>query len=385
MAGALNPAPRSSNYTTASSTGWLSVWRPWLGSNPHSCLDPDADSDLTTGFNTRSACRLDSGVSSCWALGYDDDLDPALQSRSNSGLARYSNHDVNQRLSPDSDSSLRRSNSDVNNSLASALDPGVIMVRVQKQTFELPMMSEESFQQTTTFSDNVSARSNEGWLEASRPDAMSRGGILLIWAEEKDKQQGYDSTQADASRFRAHREDSRPVDSAAVVSLLTDTSFDPAFGGTEEMDLDPAAASSLLTRSEMEMLNSFRKQIGRSSDRASTTASSQAGLSGLSLIPDIDSFLQQNDPSTLRRQGMQATAQPSLTLSDSVLKHLRGAVDWVTVHERYHDEIWGYLRPALEPAKEEMEEKGQEGLTGEEDTDGPAFRRLKVNLRHMQV
>jgi hypothetical protein len=73
-----------------------------------------------------------------------------------------------------------------------------------------------------------------------------------------------------------------------------------------------------------------------------------------------------------------------MTLRDSVLEYLPGAEDWVTVHERYHDDVWGYLRPALEAAKAEIEERGLEIQEGDEN-DGPAVRRLKMILKHMRA
>jgi hypothetical protein len=96
------------------------------------------------------------------------------------------------------------------------------------------------------------------------------------------------------------------------------------------------------------------------------------GLSSVSLVPDIDAFLNEHDGS-------------GVSLRDSVLAELPGSGEWVGVQERYHDEVWGYLRPALEAAREEIEEAkggGGEGV-GHGDGDGPAVRRLKMILKHM--
>ena len=71
-----------------------------------------------------------------------------------------------------------------------------------------------------------------------------------------------------------------------------------------------------------------------------------------------------------------------------MLTGLPGAEDWVAVEEMYQDEVWGYLKPALQAAAKEMEEQnqgqdqGQGGSTGE---DGPAVARLKMILRHMRA
>ena len=54
------------------------------------------------------------------------------------------------------------------------------------------------------------------------------------------------------------------------------------------------------------------------------------------------------------------------------------------VQERYVDDVWGYLEPVLEAAKEEIEDGDKFEGTGHEDGDGPAVRRLKMILVHMK-
>lgn len=71
-----------------------------------------------------------------------------------------------------------------------------------------------------------------------------------------------------------------------------------------------------------------------------------------------------------------------------MLTSLPGAEDWVAVEERYHDEVWGFLRPTLEAAKQEIESGGGEASRQGPDgsaVDGPAVARLKMVLRHMAV
>lgn len=133
----------------------------------------------------------------------------------------------------------------------------------------------------------------------------------------------------------------------------------------------------------MRILESFRREIGVDSSPAPTSSGSgtilpqgPVALSGISLVPDIDAFLNEHDPSSV---------SSSSSLRDKVLSELPGSNEWVGVQDRYHDEVWGYLRPALEAAREEIEEsKGEDeshGLGGHED--GPAVRRLRMILTHM--
>lgn len=253
--------------------------------------------------------------------------------------------------------------------------------------FEIPALSEEAFQRLGAYSDEASLQRDTGYGTVHRDTSLSDlQGETGNW---KGKQRAHDPMQVDYSSAweradnpgaQAHTYEPQASDGAEVVSLLADTSFDPDFGGTEDLDLDMAAAPPPLTAAEIKMLDSFRRQIG---DSDSNPQIHQPGLSSLSLVPDIDTFLQQNDPSAFT-QGTSTSAASGMTLRDSVLEYLPGAEDWVTVHERYHDEVWGYLRPALEAAKAEIEEKGPDAQEGDEN-DGPAVRRLKMILKHMRA
>ncbi|KAF3391774.1 hypothetical protein F1880_007806 [Penicillium rolfsii] len=254
--------------------------------------------------------------------------------------------------------------------------------------FEIPALSEEAFQRLGAYTDETSPQVGSEQGNAYRDTSLSDlQGETGNW---KGKQRAHDPVQldytsawerADHPGSQTHAYEPQSTDGAAVVSLLTDTSFDPDFGGTEDLDLDLAAAPPPLTAAEIKMLDSFRRQIG---DLPDATAQHQPPrLSSLSLVPDIDTFLQQNDPSAFTHS-TDASAASILTLRDSVLKYLPGAEDWVSVHERYHDEVWGYLRPALEAAKAEIEERGPDGQDGEEN-DGPAVRRLKMILKHLRA
>lgn len=254
--------------------------------------------------------------------------------------------------------------------------------------FEIPALSEEAFQRLGAYTDEMSPQLGSEQGNAYRDTSLSDlQGETGNW---KGKQRAHDPMQldytsawerADHPGSQTHTYEPQPTDGAAVISLLTDTSFDPDFGGTEDLDLDLAAAPPPLTAAEIKMLDSFRRQIGDSSDP--NTQYQQPGLSSLSLVPDIDTFLQQNDLSASTHSA-DTSAASNTTLRDSVLEYLPGAEDWVTVHERYHDEVWGYLRPALEAAKAEIEERGPETQEGDEN-DGPAVRRLKMILKHMRA
>ncbi|KXG52137.1 uncharacterized protein PGRI_084210 [Penicillium griseofulvum] len=166
-------------------------------------------------------------------------------------------------------------------------------------------------------------------------------------------------------------EHTQTTDGAAVVSLLSDATFDPNFEDpttVPDTEIDIAAMPHPLSASEKEALDSFRKGMGVEEER-------EGRLTGRSLVPDIDVFLSQGLGSW---EGNTVTG--STSLRDEVLTNLPGAGDWVGVQERYHDEVWGFLQPVLEEARVEIEGR-EEGGGGE---DGPAVRRLKMILMHMK-
>ncbi|CAG8909882.1 unnamed protein product [Penicillium egyptiacum] len=170
------------------------------------------------------------------------------------------------------------------------------------------------------------------------------------------------------------------TDGAAVVSLLSDTNFDPNFEDpttVPDTEIDIAAAPGPLSTAEREALDSFRRGLGLNEEKEKR----EGRLTGASLVPDIDVFLSQGAGSGIGIGEGDTTGSTSTStatsLRDAVLMNLPGAGDWVGVQERYHDEVWGFLQPVLEEARAEIEGKG----AGE---DGPAVRRLKMILMHMK-
>lgn len=249
--------------------------------------------------------------------------------------------------------------------------------------FALPPLTEDEFQLSHANIDTGSDGAGFGAGDWSHSSLQDETGS---W---KGKQPAYDPEQAAYNEAWERTQIPSPVDTqppllqsadgAAVVSLLSDSSFDPNFDpSTEDLNLDPAPSPPPLNTAEIDMLNSYRREL-----RLPTSNSRQEQpLSSLSLVPDIDTFLQQNDPQEFST--VDGNIRPTnLALRDAVLTYLPGAADWVDVQERYHDDVWGYLRPALEAAKEELEEK-QDG-SEHNDEDGPAVRRLKMILRHMKT
>lgn len=254
----------------------------------------------------------------------------------------------------------------------------------QKGAFDLPPLTQDEFQ---------NAYSNDHELFASNQN-------LSLGTEESGKGKGKQGEQderlsyqpGDVSDFSttwqsasSYTEETKttptsatdtPLDGAAVVSLLSDKSFDPEFALdpdtiNTETDLLPPAP---LTKDEIEMIDSFRRRFTpQEPPQHHQQQPQEHRLTSFSLIPDIGTFLDSVPPQ------IQSDAT---SLRDAVLSSLPGAADWIAVEERYHDEVWGYLRPTLEAAKKEIEENESQG-DGAGEGDGPAVRRLKMVLRHM--
>ncbi|KAJ6186491.1 hypothetical protein N7519_007792 [Penicillium mononematosum] len=253
----------------------------------------------------------------------------------------------------------------------------------------LPALTEDEFQHghgyereidllhaTTTTNSNTLPQSHEDlqtpsstWKGKARASDPTQHQFETIWQRQ----------------YPQNPQTSTPTDGAAVVSLLSDTNFDPNFEDpttVPDTEIDIAAAPGPLSAAEKEALDSFRRGLGLDEERSEGTR-----LTATSLVPDIDVFLSQGAASGIgiaegNTTGSASTATAT-SLRDAVLANLPGAGDWVGVQERYHDEVWGFLQPVLEEARAEIEEKGgEEGLGAGED--GPAVRRLKMILMHMK-
>ncbi|KAJ5472179.1 hypothetical protein N7530_006180 [Penicillium desertorum] len=206
----------------------------------------------------------------------------------------------------------------------------------------------------------------------------------------KGKARAHDPTQHQFEtiwqrQYPQNPQPTTPTDGAAVVSLLSDTNFDPNFEDpttVPDTEIDIAAAPGPLSAAEKEALDSFRRGLGLDEEERSQGTR----LTATSLVPDIDVFLSQGAGSGIGIGEGNTTATDSIatatSLRDAVLMNLPGAGDWVGVQERYHDEVWGFLQPVLEEARAEIEKGGEEGLGAGED--GPAVRRLKMILMHMK-
>ncbi|KAE8149687.1 hypothetical protein BDV25DRAFT_130152 [Aspergillus avenaceus] len=192
-------------------------------------------------------------------------------------------------------------------------------------------------------------------------------GSLMDGGKEKGKAKEVGNARSGATPAQVNL---LPTDGSAVMSLLDDQTFDPSFPPSADEPfemIDTELSYPPLTQEEIQIIDSFRRHMAPSNDAPFTHR-----LAPASLVPDIDTILDSAAPQT----DSEATL-----LRDNVLASLPGSEDWVPVEERYHDEVWGYLKPTLEAARKEMEEAKDEPRK----EDGPAVTRLKTVLGHMRA
>ncbi|KAL4798321.1 hypothetical protein BDV19DRAFT_357593 [Aspergillus venezuelensis] len=293
----------------------------------------------------------------------------AAPSSSSSSSALAAAEQYGQSVGPSSSSSRNRTIHDSTETFRS---------RPVAQTggFNLPGLAEDEFQTTyggelsETISD-IDEGPGKGKGKSSASNPVSRST---------------ESASESKSGLETQPPTLNPSDGSGVVSILTDQTFDPEFppGANEPeeyLETDFSQLSPHLAPNEIQMIESFRRQLppAPQSTRSEHSGNSEhPQLNSLSLVPDIGSFLDNfhatpaADPSTAH----------ATSLRDELLTSLPGAAEWISVEEKYHDEVWGYLQPTLEAAAREIEEKKDSPSTSVED--GPAVRRLKMVLRHMQ-
>jgi hypothetical protein len=265
-------------------------------------------------------------------------------------------------------------------------------------SFALPPLTEEEFQRGTAYDDKSGLLQTDTTTHTTRTnetEPYTHHDLQTTTGPWKGKARAQDPTQLqfETAWQRQHAYNPQQseqhldtADGSAVVDLLSDSTFDPNFEDpvtVNDIELDISAAPAPLSAAEVEALDSFRRGLGLGPDGQSVEDGRPARITATSLVPDIDTFLSQ-EGAGFGIEGT-GTATGPTSLRDDVLNRLPGAGDWVGVHERYHDEVWGFLEPVLEAARAEIEEEeqqGQEGIGG--GVDGPAVRRLKMILVHMK-
>ncbi|KAL2697514.1 hypothetical protein AAEP93_011418 [Penicillium crustosum] len=184
--------------------------------------------------------------------------------------------------------------------------------------FALPALTEDEFQGNTygygydglaadnTEADQLRATTTATTTTATNQSQFQSQDLQTPSSTWKGKARAHDPTQHQFETVWQRQwhdqqtpqtTDTPTTDGAAVVSLLSDLSFDPNFEDpttVPDTEIDIAAAPAPLSVAEREMLDSFRRGLGldveedKNKERDGSTR-----LTGASLIPDIDVFLSQ--------------------------------------------------------------------------------------------
>lgn len=179
------------------------------------------------------------------------------------------------------------------------------------------------------------------WKGKARAHDPNQHQFETVWQRQWYDQQNPQSTDTSAT------------DGAAVVSLLSDLTFDPNFEDpttVPDTEIDIAAAPAPLSVAEREMLDSFRKGLGLDVEE-NKEREGNGRLTGASLIPDIDVFLSQGlgaesgigsgtgagEGNAMARARATGSGSGSgfipTSIRDAVLRNIPGGGDWVGVQE----------------------------------------------------
>ena len=149
------------------------------------------------------------------------------------------------------------------------------------------------------------------------------------------------------------------ADGAAVVALLSDPGFTP--------DKEPGSTLAL-EEDGGEGRNYGRPQAGK---RPTNLVHASHQSNPLDLMPDFGDSSNAYLATEPRYQGREHLPKSSFEV----------AQPWIDILGRYQDEVWGDMLPLLQEAREELK-------TAYEDQnhlrDGPAIRRLKMVLQHLE-
>ncbi|OQD69799.1 hypothetical protein PENPOL_c002G10023 [Penicillium polonicum] len=246
--------------------------------------------------------------------------------------------------------------------------------------FALPALTEDEFQGNGNYGYDGIGRSDNAYADRLRanttttttttsadPNTIQTQDLQTPSSTWKGKARAHDPTQHQFETVwqrQWHEHDQTPhtttgsaTDGAAVVSLLSDISFDPNFEDPTtipDTEIDVAAAPAPLSVAEREMLDSFRRGLGLDVEEdKERERGGDVRLTGASLIPDIDVFLSQglgaesgigSGSGTGTGEGnamAMATGSGSgsgsgfipTSIRDAVLRNIPGGSEWVGVQE----------------------------------------------------
>lgn len=229
---------------------------------------------------------------------------------------------------------------------SSSTQPGSALRSLPSQGMQSSLIDQErEFQQGSLPVDD-----GTGYISTSTASSKGKGREVHMGDEQFDS--AWKSASTNATPSAVTEQERR--DGQAVSDLLSSATFDPSsLPDTDPDDLQPEP--------EPDMSFLTTNQHGKQ----------QHDISSTSLIPDIDFVL-----SSLRGISPQSRVEH--------LRDLPGVAEWLDLDREYQDVVWGSLKPAVEEARQEVQEKLERGEQGAAVGDGPAVARLRMVLAHLK-
>ncbi|EFE38464.1 conserved hypothetical protein [Trichophyton verrucosum HKI 0517] len=235
---------------------------------------------------------------------------------------------------------------------SSSTQPGSALRSLPSQGMQSSLVDQErEFQQGGLPVDGDTADgAGTGYISTSTTSSKGKGREVDMGDEQFDS--AWKSASSNATPSAVTEQERR--DGQAVSDLLSSATFDPSSlpdTDPDELQPEPEPDMSFLTTNQR--------------------GEQQPDISSTSLIPDIDFVL-----SSLRGIPPQSQVEH--------LRDLPGVAEWLDLDREYQDVVWGSLKPAVEEARQEVQEKLEKGEQGAAVGDGPAVARLRMVLAHLK-
>lgn len=183
----------------------------------------------------------------------------------------------------------------------------------------------------------------------------------LDYDEEPRLAAAWDTAGSSFDEFEAKRQAHQ--DGAEVVALLSNPQFQPYFSFDDSIE-DEVDQVYTLSKEEIAAVEELKSRLPPLPIHQSPN-----WLNPLSLMPNFDEY-----HFTAMDNGRKRIMPAG--------RRVPGSEEWIDVAEKYQDEVWGFIEPYAQAAKEEIEDAKSKGETT--TTDGPAVRRLGMILEHLK-
>lgn len=224
------------------------------------------------------------------------------------------------------------------------------------------------------------------WLATkNRMEFESMRKVEASYAEKLDWERIWDAKKGQEELRRVQEAALSSKDGAGVVELLSDLNFQPGVAFEEvmspELHKDLQEEPFELSPAELKMIEKLRPLL--MSEQAVQEQKEQQQQQQPAVVNPLDFFPDQLSPPPSSFGPITAKSTPITVMNSEgrLMEPISGLEDWFTIINHYQDEVWGYLKPYAEAAKEEAQKAEASGEPN--PTGGPAVRRLGMILAHL--